>query len=175
MSRLFFNSSVIATQCSSPAYCEGGGGGVSFAFLRLRNISERRRHARACRAFVRVRTGMEKMVEARRMDTRRDIGGPERSALANSADGYGKRPIKFHSLPSRQMTSDKYAARDPCHRQGEPRREKGTTVYRGLSLIDSRLLPASSTMLIRSVRPGMEHRFRNCRQTAYPPSKPRLV
>lgn len=43
------------------------------------------------------------------MDTRRDIGGPERSALANSADGYGKRPIKFHSLPSRQMTSDKYA------------------------------------------------------------------
>lgn len=64
------------------------------------------------------------------MDTRRDIGGPERlAALANSADGYGKRPIKFHSLPSRQMTSDIIMprARDPCHHE-EPRREKGTAV-----------------------------------------------
>lgn len=77
------------------------------------------------------------------------------AALANSADGYGKRPIKFHSLPSRQMTSDIIMprARDPCHR-GESRREKGTAVYRGLSLIDcpDYRLPVfhASRMLIRS-------------------------
>lgn len=114
------------------------------------------------------------------MDTRRDIGGPERlAALANSADGYGKRPIKFHSLPSRQMTSDIIMprARDPCHHE-EPRREKGTAVYRGLSLIDypGYRLPVfhASRMLIRSAVSSDEWNSGSA-TVDKPPSKARPV
>ena len=66
-------------------------------------------------------------------------------------DGYGKRPIKFHSPKSPDDAADKYAARSRPLPPGC--REKGTTIYRGLSLIDPVFGSSLSLSLSLSLSP----------------------